>query len=47
MEDNSSPRTLYFDLLKIQGAKSIMKIKQLKPYLMLWSTQALSTLAAA
>lgn len=48
MEDNSSPRTLHFDLEleKIKGAKSIMKIKQLKPYLLLWSTQAFSTLGS-
>lgn len=48
MEDNSSPRALHFDLEleKIKGAKSIMKTKQLKPYLMLWSTQTLSALGS-
>ena len=46
MEDSLCPRTLHFGLEKIKGAKSIMKIKQLKPYLMLWSTQAFSALGS-
>ena len=46
MEDNSSPRTLHFGLDKIKGAKSIMKIKQLRPYLLFWSTQAFSALGS-
>lgn len=46
MEDNLRPQALHFGLEKIKGAKSIMKIKQLKPYLMLWSTQAFSALGS-
>ena len=46
MEDNLSPWTLHFGLEKIKGAKSIMKTKQLRQYLMLWSTQALSALGS-
>lgn len=50
MEDKSVLRLCIFDCfaldnIKIKGAKSIMKkeYKELKLYLMLWSTQALST----